>query len=129
MGTARNPLVQKLANLRSTVPLGMYLLSEKTGMELTSCREVYTHDVQNGVILSMRCVGLACWHCSASCSDGCSLFRRRLHRVPLHHYGERERSLGCERNANISLTLLNNVGFRAKEARLQIQFRMGIIAK
>ena len=36
MHTARNPLVQKLANLQSTVPLGMYLLSEKTGMELTS---------------------------------------------------------------------------------------------
>ena len=91
-------------------------------MEPTSCREennVYTHDVRNGVfpityLVSVRCVELACSHSSASCSDDCSLFRHRLHRVPLRHYGERERSLECERNANIFLTLLINGGTSRK---------------
>ena len=34
----------------------------------------------------VRCVELACWHCSASCNGGCSLFQRRLHRVPLFFF-------------------------------------------
>ena len=119
----RNPLLQKLANLRSTVPLCMYLLSEKIGTELTSSGEEKmfirsTRGNSDHLSRYVRCVELARWHCSASCSDGCSRFQHRLHRVLRHHYGERERSLGCERNAYIFLTLLISGGISRKGSKI-----------